>query len=98
MVKATSVILGIDLRMTVTKYEIMLTTLCVSVTGVYIVKTTHSHKYKPSLSLEQGLNLDIAINMPKTTVGQTSKKEARHVEETHEIIFWCLHTSMILKT
>lgn len=64
---------------------IVFTTLCVSMTCVHIAKTTQTHKYIPSKSLEQGYKHDTTINMPKTTVGSTSEKEARHVEETHGI-------------
>ncbi len=77
---------------------IILKTLCVSVTGVYRVKTTHAHEDKPLISPEQGRKHDMAINMPKMKVGQTSKKEARHVEQTHEMNFLCLYTCMLLNT
>lgn len=71
-------------------------TLCVSATDVDKVKTTHAHKDKPSKFREQIRKRDIAINMSKTTVGQTSEKEVRHVEEPHEMNF-CLTTCMLLK-
>lgn len=57
----------------------MSTTLCVSTMGVYIVRTTHAQKYKPSISPKQGRRHDITIKMPNMTVGQTSEKEPRHV-------------------
>lgn len=67
----------------------MLTTSCVSLIDVYITNTSHS---QPSTSSKWGLNDEITINMPKTTFGQTSEKEARHVEETHTITFRvCTH-------
>jgi len=59
--------------------------------GVYIVGTTHAHKDKHSISLEQGRKHDIASNMPKMTVGQTNETKARHVEETHEMTFMFAH-------
>jgi len=54
---------------------IVLMTLCVSATGVYIVETTHGNEDKPSISPKQGRKHDMAINMPKMTVGQTSKRK-----------------------
>ena len=70
----------------------MLTTLCVSANNVNIVKTTHTHKDKPLKSPEQGCKHDIVINMLMMTVGQTSEKEERHVEETHKMTFHvCTH-------
>ena len=65
----------------------VLATLCVSVTGVHIAKTTQTHKYIPSKSLDQSYKHETTINMPKMTVGSTSEKEARHIEETHGITF-----------
>jgi len=65
----------------------VLTTLCVSVTGVHIAKTTQTHKDKNSKSLESYHKHDIEINIPKTIVGSASKKEARHIEETHGMNF-----------
>ena len=60
--------------------------------GVYIIKTTHAHKGKPLILLEHGRKHDITINMRKMTVGLTSEKEARHVEETHKMTFRvCAH-------
>jgi len=67
----------------------MHTTSCVSAIYVYIVNTTQA---QPSSSPEGGHKHDIEINMPKMTVRQTSEKEARHVEETHEMTFHvCVH-------
>lgn len=67
----------------------VLSTSCVSVIDVYILNTT---QYKPSTSLEQGCKHGITIKMSKTIVGQTSEKEEKHVEETHEMPFCvCSH-------
>ena len=64
-------------------------TSCVSVIDVCIANKTQT---QPSTSPEWGRKHDIVINMPKTTVGQTSEKEARHVEETHKMTFRvCAH-------
>lgn len=63
----------------------MFTNLCVSVTSLHIDKITQTHKDKPSTLQELGHKHDIKINMPKTIVGQTSKKEVRHIEETLEM-------------
>lgn len=60
------------------------TTSCVSVIDVYIVNTTQR---QPSTSAELGRKHDIAINMLKMTVGRTSEKEARHVEEIDKMTF-----------
>ena len=76
----------------------MLTTFYMSAMGVHIAKTTQTHKYIPSKSPEPDRKHDIEINMPKVIVGSKSEKEARHVEETHEIIFLCFHTCTLLKT
>lgn len=62
-----------------------------SAIDVYITNTTHTHKYKPSISLERGCKFDIAINMLKMIVGKKNKKEARHVEERHEMNFVFAH-------
>lgn len=60
---------------------IVLTNLCVDTKDVYIVKTTQTHKYKPSYSIEQDRKHDKAINMPKTTTVQTRKNEKKTLQE-----------------
>ena len=73
----------------------VLTKSCVRAINVYIASTTQT---KPSTSIERGRKHDITINMLKMKVGQTSEKEARHVEETHKMTFFHLRTCMLLRT
>jgi len=56
---------------------VMHATLCVGATNVDKAKKTNAHKEIPSRLTKQTRKHDIAINMPKTIVGQTSKKEVR---------------------
>lgn len=53
----------------------MPTTLCVSTMGVYIVGTTDAHKYKPSISPEQGRKHAIAMSVPKMKLVKQEKRK-----------------------
>lgn len=52
----------------------LLTTLCVSMTGVHIAKTTQKNKEKPSKSPEKYCKNGKAINMPKDDSWLDKKK------------------------
>jgi len=59
----------------------MVTTLCVSMTGVHIEKKTQAHKEKPSNSIKRDLKNDKAINMSKDDRSSNKQKGEKTSQE-----------------